>query len=242
MTGPADLPCRSFVYRKLVALDANFAVLGNYAVARDYGDAAGEGETARRMGLVDLSPLPRVGFKGAGTAEWLAGQGIRVPEQPNRAVRQDSGVLAARLAAAELLLLGDLSGDPGPIGKLEQAWREAGVPPESPRGYPLPRRHTHFWFLVTGARAAEMFAKICGVDLRPGKFEAGCIAQTSIARMNTVAVRDDQGGVLAYHLLGDSASGAYLWDCLIDAMTEFDGAPVGLAALQAIAGKSSGGA
>jgi sarcosine oxidase subunit gamma len=242
MTSPADLPCRSFIYRKLEALDANFAVLGDYAVARDYGDVAGEGETARRMGLSDLSPLARVGFKGAGTVEWLAGQGIRVPDEPNRAVRQDNGVLVARLAAAELLLLGDLAGDPAPIEKLEPAWRAAGVPPESPRGYPLPRRHTHFWFLITGARAAEMFAKICGVDLRPGKFEAGCIAQTSIARMNAAIVRDDQGGVLAYHLLGDSASGAYLWDCLLDAMAEFDGAPVGLAALQAIAGKDGGDA
>ncbi len=122
------------------------------------------------------------------------------------------------------------------------AWREAGVPPESPRGYPVPRRHTHFWFLATGSHATAMFAKICGVDLRPGKFEVGRIAQTSIARMNTVAVRDDQGDVPAYHLLGDSASGAYLWNCLIDAMSEFDGAPVGLAALQAIVGKNNGGA
>ena len=39
-----------------------------------------------------------------------------------------------------------------------------------------------------------------------------------------------------FYLLADSASGDYLWDCLLDAMMEFEGGPVGLAALQ-IAGR-----
>ena len=64
----------------------------------------------------------------------------------------------------------------------------------------------------------------------------GQIAQTSLARMNGMIVRDDQGGTLAYHVLGDGASGEYLWDCLLDAMAEFDGAPVGLDAVRALAG------
>jgi sarcosine oxidase subunit gamma len=33
---------------------------------------------------------------------------------------------------------------------------------------------------------------------------------------------------LAYHVLADSASAPYLWDCLIDAMAEFGGGPVGV--------------
>ncbi|MEO3434299.1 hypothetical protein [Inquilinus sp. CAU 1745] len=31
--------------------------------------------------------------------------------------------------------------------------------------------------------------------------------------------------------LADSASAGYLWDCLIDAIAEYGGAPVGLSAL-----------
>ena len=77
-----------------------------------------------------------------------------------------------------------------------------------------------------------MFAKICGVDLRPGKFDDLAIAQTSIARISAIAIRDDRGGQPAYHLLCDSASANYFWDCLLDAMAEFDGRPVGLAALE----------
>ena len=66
MNAPADFLSRSFVYRKLMALDASFEALGAAAVAMDFGDPAGEAETARRLGLCDLSPLPRLGVKGAG--------------------------------------------------------------------------------------------------------------------------------------------------------------------------------
>ena len=48
---------------------------------------------------------------------------------------------------------------------------------------------------------------------------------------------DDRRGELAYHLLFDSASADYLWDCLIDAMDEFDGAPVGATALSTLWGR-----
>jgi len=246
MNAPADFLSRSFVYRKLVALNASFEARDDTAVAMDFGDPAGEQETARRLGLADLSPLPRLGLKGAGTADWLAGQGLEVPPESNLAVRQASGVLAARLAPSELLLLGDftgdftgnlagdLAGDSAPLDAFAAAWRAEPTPPVSPRGYLLPRRHSHFWFLLSGTCTAGMFAKLCGVDLRPGKFANGRIAQTSIARMNAVVIRDDRGGVLAYHLLGDSASAEYLWDCLLDAMAEFDGAPVGFSTVQAL--------
>ena len=235
MIAPDDFLCRSFVYRKLLKHDANLETLGDAAVAWNYGDPPSEARAARRLGLADLSPLPRLGVKGAGTTDWLAGQGIEIPAESNQAVRQASGVLAGRLAPPELLMLGDPSGYSGPIDALSAAWRAAPTPPERPRGYLLPRRHSHFWFLLSGDCTPRMFAKICGVDLRAGKFADGRIAQTSIARMNAVVIRDDRGGVLAYHLLGDSASAEYLWDCLIDAMAEFAGAPVGLEAVRGLA-------
>jgi sarcosine oxidase subunit gamma len=43
--------------------------------------------------------------------------------------------------------------------------------------------------------------------------------------------------VPAYHVLADIASGEYLWACLVDAMAEFGGAPVGLAAVRRLAGQ-----
>jgi sarcosine oxidase subunit gamma len=229
---PADSRRRSFVARALLAAGARFGEENEAAVAVDFGDSEDEAAAARRLALTDLSPLPRTGFKGKGTTEWLAAQGVRVADDSNRALAQDGGALAARLAPSEVLILGALSGADGLPARLMAAWAQAPVPPREPRGFPVPRADSHAWFLVTGVCAPAMFAKICGVDLRPRTFPQGRIAQTSIARLNGVIIRDDAGGAPAFHLLADSASAAYLWSCLRDAMTEFDGIPVGLSAVR----------
>ena len=225
---------RSFLYRKLAAAGANFGEVYGAAVAMDFGDPEGEAAVARRMGLTDVSPLPHTGFKGAGAVDWLRRQGVEVSEEPNWALAQAGGGLALRQAQAEVMILGDLSGDGGWPERLKQAWWAEPVPPETPRGFPMPRDETHAWLVVTGAQAAAMFAKLCAVDLRAEAFPMGRVAQTSIARMNGVIVRDDRDGVPLYHLLADCAAVEYLWDCLLDAMAEFDGAPVGLTALRGL--------
>lgn len=222
---------RSNIYRVLRASDANFVELGDAAVVSDYGNISAEAERARRLGLADLSPLPRFGFKGNGTAEWLASRGLEIPADSNRATRQGDGGLALRLAPREIVILGDVHGGNGTPQSLREAWDSESLPPASPRGFPMPRNETHAWFLVTGSESAKMFAKICGVDLRPDYFSNGSIAQTSFARSNGIAVRDDQGETLAFHFLMDCASAEYMWGCLLDAMAEFDGGPVGLEAI-----------
>ncbi len=225
---------RSFLYRKLAAAGASFSEIGGAAVALDFGDPDGEAQAARRLGLADLSVLPHTGFKGAGVVAWLRGQGVEVSEEPNWAPRQAGGGLALRQAAAEVMILGDLSGAGGWPERLKQAWWAEPVPPPSSRGFPMPRDETHAWLAVTGEHAAAMFAKLCAVDLRAPAFPQGRVAQTSIARLNGVILRDDRGGVPFFHLLADCAAAEYLWDCLRDAMTEFDGRPVGLTALRGL--------
>jgi sarcosine oxidase subunit gamma len=79
-----------------------------------------------------------------------------------------------------------------------------------------------------------MFAKICGVDLRPAHFPIGAIAQTSVAKMSAIIIRADLGSTIAYHVCADIASADYLWTCLEDAMAEYGGRIVGLAALRAL--------
>src|SRR5262249_57341388 len=100
------------------------------------------------------------------------------------------------------------------------------------------RAESQAWFGVTGEQAPAMCAKICGVDLRLHRFAAGAVAQTSVAKMSAFVIRADLGGTPAFHLLADSASALYLWTCVLDAMAEFDGAPVGWSALRKSAGGS----
>lgn len=235
---PALLKRRSFVYRKLVAAGAEFAEINGGAVAMRYPAQSNEPDAARRMALADLSVLPHGGLKGRGTVEWLTAQGLSIGADANKAYRQSGGELAARLAATEIFLLDSLSGTGSLINRLADAWQWAPSTPQSVRGpqqgYPTPRQDSHAWFMVTGASAPEMFAKICGVDLRPAHCPIGTIAQTSVAKMSAIIIRADLGSAVAYHVCADIASADYLWTCLEDAMAEYDGRIVGLAALRAL--------
>jgi len=230
---PQSFLRRGFANRLLQGHGAVFGDVGNAAVAMHFGGPAErELAAARRLGLADLSPLPRTGFKGVGTIEWLTEQGLRIGPDSNLAYRQDGGALAARLAPNEIFLLDDLSGAGALVSKLNAAWSWGSEKPRRLIGYPMPRADSHFWFNVMGTDSSAMFSKICGVDLRPAQFVNNAIAQTSVAKMSAIVIRDDQGALPAYHLLGDSASAEYMWTCLMDAMREFDGKPVGLAALR----------
>lgn len=224
---------RSFVYRELQGAGAVFAAVGDAAVAAHFNDAD-EDARAARLGLADLSPLPRTGFKGPETADWLKAQGVAVGAESNRAWPCGRGSLAARLAPGEVLVLGDRFGRDDLCARLDAAWG-AGA-----KGtWPVPRRDSVCWFHVSGEKAAAMFAKLCGVDLKPASFAPHAVAQTSIARLNGIVIRDDLGQTPACHLLADSASAGYLWEVLGDAAAEFDGGPVGLDALRRLAGANA---
>lgn len=235
---PVSLKRRSFIYRLLAAEGAQFGEINGGAVPLHFG-AGREVElaAARRLALADLSVLPHVGFKGKGTVEWLTAQGLTIGPDSNKAYRQAGGELAARLAPTEIFLIDSLAGTGALMGRLGSAWKWAESAPRPAQGYPMPRQDSHAWFMVAGEFAPEMFAKICGVDLRRDRFAEGAIAQTSMAKMSAIVIRADRQGRdgrvnAAYHVLADIASAEYLWSCLMDAAAEFDGRPVGLLALQ----------
>jgi sarcosine oxidase subunit gamma len=223
---PTDLPRRSFVQRKLLAHGARFVEINGGLMALRYGELD-EGPAAARLGLADLCVLPRTGFKGRKVIPALEAQGVELTV-PNQAVRQADGGIAAVLAMTEVLILAPLSGDDSRIRTLERGWSLD----QADGCYPAPRQDSHFWFALGGEFASATLAKLCGVDLRLNRFADLAIAQTSVARSNCVVIRADLGQLPAFHLLGDSASASYMWDCLLDAMTEFGGRPVGLAVLQ----------
>jgi sarcosine oxidase subunit gamma len=172
---------RSPIYRETQAAGAFPQVVNGAAVPMHYGNPDSEADRAQRMAIADLSVLPHTGFKGAGTVEWLQGQGLSIGPDSNMAYRQDDGELAARLAPSEIFLIDSLAATGTLIDKLNAAWSWGMERPRKLIGYPMPRQDSHAWFIVTGQAAPEMFAKICGVDLRPHKFASGQIAQTSLA-------------------------------------------------------------
>ena len=228
---PQDKLSRSPLYRQLAELGAEFAEVSGTACAMSFGeDLEAEVEQANSLAICDLSALPRAGFKGREAQSWPAAQGLVISPDNNMSILQDDGSLVARLADSEVLILSDLACESGLCAAITEAWS----PDPDPGVYPVPRADTNCWFMLSGGHADAMFAKICGVDLRPHKFPHLAIAQTSIARLNGIVIRADAGDTLAYHLLTDSASAGFIWTCLLDAMEEWGGVPVGLNALRTL--------
>jgi sarcosine oxidase subunit gamma len=214
---PQEINRRSFVYPRLVEAGAEFADRGDCAVAERI--PAGADAPLR---LFDLSPLFRTGIKGRKAREAATAAGWPVPEVNNTAVTAPGDGRVLRLGDNELLVLSGPTGDDTPARALEEAIPGGGA-------WHVPRRDSHCWFLLEGDEAVACLAKLCGVDLRPGHFPAGRIAQTSIARLNGIVCRDPDESRVAFHLLVDSASAIWFWDVLLDAMHEFGGRPAGLA-------------
>ena len=211
---------RTPLYRLLNRRGARWRTLGDAAAATDLSTSPALDELA----IVDLSPLPRIGFKGRGTIAAMRARGLRVESEPNRIFPQDDGSLCLVLAPSEVLILSALGGNDSQFSEWERTFRLE----DEERTYPLPRRDSHAWLALTGRRAPEMFAKLCAVDLRLGKFQNHAIAQTSLARINAIVARSDRGETPVFHLLADTASSLYLSTCLLDAAREYGGEFVGL--------------
>lgn len=197
MAPNANIHRRSFVENRLAGLT--------------FGNAIGN------LALADFSLGPRFGVKGAGAFAWLKGQKFSVPKANNRATKS-AGKLVARLSPNEALIL--VEAGRNPIPRLEKALPPAG----KSNAYPIPRAETHAWFRIAGNDAPAMFAKLCAIDLRTKSFPDLGVAQTLVAQVSAIIIREDVSRTPAFHLLADSASALYLWDCLTDAMAEFGGA------------------
>lgn len=144
---------------------------------------------------------------------------------------QDANVcfpLVARLSQTEYLLLGSLADRGERIAAEEAGWQLSDQ-----GNYLLPRQDSHAWLQLSGRHAAEVMAKVCGVDLRAEAFPVGAVAQTSAARINVIVTNAATGELPRFQILFDRASLEYFHGAMLDAMDEFGGQPVGLEALLA---------
>ncbi|NRH28476.1 sarcosine oxidase [Pseudomonas sp. MS19] len=221
----ASLQARNFNQRSPLAhrhVGATLGPMGDSVIVARYGQHD-EKAQLQRCALLDLSNLPRVGFRGANTAEYLRQRGYQLPAQPNQAVVQADGSRVARLSQNEYLLLGSLFDGGSRIALEEVQWQYDDTP-----NYLLPRQDSHAWLLLTGEHISEVMAKLCGVDLSAQAFPPGSVAQTSAARINVIVINLAEGDLPALQILCDRASADYFWDALLDAMAEFAGAPAGI--------------
>lgn len=213
---PESYSKRSLAYRKMSG--ATFSEVAASAVAADFSNNR---NLAKKSGLLDLSTLPRAGFRGYNAPTHLNAADLPVPDKPNLMSVSANGELVLRLSQKEYWVLSALSDQGAGVDALSKL-----TLPES-ACYPLYCQHSHAWFVMTGAHLPEILAKVCGVDLREEAFPVGSIAQTSVARISVVVAHHELNGMACFSILCDSAASEYLWDCLQDAMNEFGGQAIG---------------
>jgi heterotetrameric sarcosine oxidase gamma subunit len=74
---------------------------------------------------------------------------------------------------------------------------------------------------LTGARSADVLAKVCGIDLHDAMSPDGTAFRSSVAKVVTDLVRDDVDGMRSYLLHCERSSGQFLFDAVLDAGVEF---------------------
>ena len=87
---------------------------------------------------------------------------------------------------------------------------------------------------ISGPRSRELLRKLTALDLGAGAFPDLICAQTSVAGIHALILRTDLRGPLSFQVCCGREFGAFVWDALLDAGSEFDARPFGHAALRTL--------
>ena len=160
--------------------------------------------------IMDCTPLAKVLVRASADGEVARMLGVPF----GRAARDEHETLVVGSGPGEWLLLVPPGAGAAVAGRVKELPDEGLVSVfDATHGRALMR--------ITGARADDLLAKVCGVDLSEEVTPDGAAFRSSVAKLVTDVVRDDQEGVLSYLLHCERSSGQYLFDALIDAGEEF---------------------
>ena len=170
--------------------------------------------SARRSGadlrIMDCTPLAKVLVRASTDGEVARTLGVPF----GRAARDEHGTLIVGSGPGEWLLL-------APPGATAAVARRVEVVPDEGLVSVFDATHGRALMRLTGARAADLLAKVCGVDLSEEVTPDGAAFRSSVAKLVTDVLRDDSNEVRSYLLHCERSSGQYLYDALIDAGDEF---------------------
>jgi heterotetrameric sarcosine oxidase gamma subunit len=167
--------------------------------------------------LTDCTPLTKVQIKAPVTGQVATELGVPFGRsRPNGA-----GVLVVGSGPGEWLLL-------GPPGRAEEitAWltdlTERATKAGEAFASSTDLTHGRALMRLTGARAADVLAAVCGIDLSDDATPDGAAFRSAVAAVATDVVRDDVAGTRSYLLHCERSSGQYLFDALLSAGRELD--------------------
>jgi sarcosine oxidase subunit alpha len=170
--------------------------------------------------LADHTLLAKIGVRAAHDGTLAA----RLATRHGRATTNPDGNLVIGSGPGEWLVLGSPGGQDKLLTQLRDVAQETGE-----FATVIDLTHGRALMRLTGERAAETLAKLCGVDLSDAVTPDGAALRTSVAKLVTDIIRVDHAGVPSYLLHCERSSGQYLFDAVLDAGAEFgveiDGSP-----------------
>lgn len=199
---------------------------------RSYGDPAGEATKARAaVGLLDLSPLGKISVKGTALRATLeaAWPGSTAGADARRAVRPgQGGPLIGGLSEQEVLVLTAPVDREATLDRLEQC--AAATTTATVDAQVVDVTSGLAGLRVVGPRARDLLRLCTALDVRETQFPNQALAETSLARVHALVVRDDLGGLSAFSIFFDRDYAEFVWDWLFHAGHDLGIVPLGLAA------------
>jgi heterotetrameric sarcosine oxidase gamma subunit len=155
--------------------------------------------------IVDCAPLAKLLVRADPDSAAAGRLGARF----GRAQREPGGPLIVGSGPGEWLMLGAC----GAAGTLA-----AQMPPPCSV---VDLTHARALLRLTGANAPRLLEKVCAIDLDDRSTPDGSAFRSSVAKLVTDVVREDNEGVRSYWLHCEWSSGQFLFDALLDAGNEF---------------------
>jgi heterotetrameric sarcosine oxidase gamma subunit len=167
------------------------------------------GTTDGELTLTDCTPLAKVLLRAADAGDMA--RELAVPF--GRAARGHAGLLVVGSGPGEWLLIAP----PGQAADLVARYENAATQIPDELVSVIDLTHGRALIRLTGARAAEVLAAVCGIDLSDTVTPNGSAFRTSVAALATDVIRDDLAGVRSYLLHCERSSGLYLFDSVLSA-------------------------
>ena len=147
----------------------------------------------------------------------MAAKTIGVPF--GRAERREDGTFVIGSGPGEWLIIGEI----GCGVELASQWQSslAHATESDELLTVLDLTHGRALVRLRGTASRDVLAKVCGIEFSDAVTPDGAAMRTSVARLTTDLVRDDQDGVCSFLLHCETSSGQYLFDSVLDAGREF---------------------
>ncbi len=105
-----------------------------------------------------------------------------------------------------------------PAGGLVQDWMKNFTPRTI---YSTDVSSVYADFLLIGPRGRDILSKLTSMNVNERALGDGSCSQASLAHTHCVVMREDRGGLLAFHLLVARDYGLSVWEALLHAGEEF---------------------